>query len=158
MLRDFKPGVSKTWLILIAGVMWSGVGLMLCRSAYSWLALFKWSRMAPLALVGIILALLMNRFCFSGIARKNISRLSLLTGKTCVFAFQRWQSYVLICFMVALGLAVKMSPIPRSYLAVLYTMIGGALLLSSLRYYGCLWQIVMGKPDACEPAAPAGSG
>jgi hypothetical protein len=144
MLKDLKPGVSKTWLILIAGVVWSSVGLMLCRSAYSWLAVFRWSLMAPLALTGIILALLMNRFCFSGIAGKNIARLSLLTGKTCIFAFQRWQSYLLICLMIMLGIAVKMSPIPRPYLAVLYTTIGGALVLSSLKYYRRLWQLLAG--------------
>jgi hypothetical protein len=154
MLRNLKPAVSNTWLIFIAGAMWSSVGLMLCRSAYSWLALFQWSRIAPLALTGIALALLMNRYCFSGIARKNVARLSLLPGKTCIFAFQRWQSYLLICLMIILGIAVKMSPIPRSYLAVLYTTIGGALLLSSLKYYRCLWQIRGGKANACRSATP----
>jgi hypothetical protein len=155
MLKDLKPGVSNAWLIFIAGAVWSSVGLMLCRSAYFWLALFQWSRIVPLAVAGIVLALLMNRFCFSGIARKNVARLSLLTGKTCIFAFQRWQSYLLICLMIMLGIAVKMSPIPRSYLAVLYTTIGGALLLSSLKYYRCLWQILGGKSDTCRPVTPA---
>lgn len=146
MLKDLKPAVSKTWLIFLAGAVWSCVGFMLCRSAYHWLADFRWSRIAPLELTGIILALMVNQFCFSGIARKNIARLCLLTEKTCIFAFQGWQSYFLICLMIILGFALKILPIPRPCLAVLYTTIGGALFLSSLEYYRCLWQILIRQP------------
>ncbi len=93
-------------------------------------------------LLGIVLALTAHKFCFSRIARKNIVRLTLLTEKTCVFAFQRWRSYLLIVLMSALGIALRNLPIPKPYLAILYTTIGGALFLASFQYYGCLWRIV----------------
>jgi hypothetical protein len=150
-LRSLKPGVSKTWLIAVAGLMWSLVGLMLCRLAYHWLAVIRWGWVVPLGLLGIVLALVAHQFCFSRIARKNITRLSLLTEKTCIFAFQNWRSYFLVGLMIALGIALRNLPIPRPCLAVLYTTIGGALLLASLQYYGCLWQIVAQRRSCLPP-------
>ena len=86
-LKRLKPGVSKNWLMGLAGLMWSVAGLMLCRLAYRWLAVIDLKKLVPLELLGIALALIAHQFCFSRIAHKNIARLSRLTEKTCVFAF-----------------------------------------------------------------------
>ena len=51
-LKSLKPAVSKTWLIVLAGLMWSVVGLMLCRLAYHWLAVIQGGWIAPLELLG----------------------------------------------------------------------------------------------------------
>jgi hypothetical protein len=150
-LKSLKPAVSKTWLIVLAGLMWSVVGLMLCRLAYHWLVIIRWRWVAPLELLSIILALAAHKFCFSRIAQKNIVRLSLITEKTCVFAFQRWRSYFLIVLMIILGIALRNLPIPRLYLAILYTTIGGALFLASLQYYGCLWRMVVQRGPCLPP-------
>jgi len=149
-LKNLKPAVSKTWLLVLAGLMWSVVGLMLCRFAYLWLAVIQGRWIAPLELLGILLALIAHQFCFSRIAQKNIARLSLLTEKTCIFAFQRWKSYFLIGLMITLGIALRNLPIPKLYLAVLYTTIGGALFMASFQYYGCLWRIVA-RRGSCLP-------
>jgi len=150
-LKSLKPGVSKIWLIALAGSMWSFVGLMLCRLAYHWLAVTRWSEVVPLELLGIALALMAYQLCFSRIARKNIARLSLITEKTCIFAFQRWKSYLLIGLMITVGAAVRNLPIPKPYLATLYTTIGGALFLASLQYYGCLWRTVAQRRPCLPP-------
>jgi hypothetical protein len=150
-LKSLKPAVSKTWLIVLAGLMWSVVGLMLCRLAYHWLVVIRWRWVAPLELLSIILALAAHKFCFSRIVQKNIVRLSLITEKTCVFAFQRWRSYFLIVLMIILGIALRNLPIPRLYLAILYTTIGGALFLASLQYYGCLWRMVVQRGPCLPP-------
>jgi len=149
-LKNLKPAVSKTWLIVLAGLMWSVVGLILCRLAYLWLTVIQGRWIAPLEVLGILLALMAHQFCFSRIAQKNIARLSLLTEKTCIFAFQRWKSYFLIGLMITLGIALRNLPIPKPCLSVLYTTIGGALFLASLQYYGCLWRMVA-KRESCLP-------
>jgi len=105
----------------------------------------------PLELLGIVLALLAHQFCFSRMARKNIARLSLLTEKKCIFAFQRWKSYLLIGLMITVGIALRNLPIPRPYLAILYTTIGGALFLASLQYYGYLWRVVAQRGSCLPP-------
>ena len=149
--KSLKPAVSKTWLIALGGLMWTIVGLMLCQLAYHWLAVIRWSWVAPLELLGIFLALIAHQICFSKIAQKNITRLSLLKGKTCIFAFQRWKSYFLIGLMIILGLILRDLPIPKPYLAILYTTIGSALFLASLQYYGCLWRIVAQRVSCLPP-------
>ena len=141
LLKKLNPAVSKYWLIALAGLMWSMVGIMLCRLAYIWLAAVNWGLGLPLGLMGIISALAVYGFGFSNIALKNIHRLCLLSDKCCIFAFQAWKSYLIIIFMIILGMLLRNSPIPRHLLAVIYAAIGGALFFSSFHFYRCIWRV-----------------
>ncbi|RLC26503.1 MAG: hypothetical protein DRH21_01945 [Deltaproteobacteria bacterium] len=143
--KRIKPAVPKYLLIGLAGLMWSTVGIMLCSMAYYWLKEVDWIAAFPFGLFGIILSLAAYRFGFSGIARKNIDRICLLPDRGCIFAFQAWKSYFIIAFMIALGIILRHSPIPKHYLAIVYTTVGGALLLSSLHYYRKLWRLIILK-------------
>ncbi len=154
-LKGLKPGVSKNWLIALAGLMWSVVGLLLCRLAYHWLTVIDLKGVVSLELLGIVLALAAHQFIFFKIAHKNIARLSLLTEKTCIFAFQRWNSYLLVGLMITVGITLRNLPIPRPYLAILYTTIGGALFLASLQYYRCLWRLVVQRSSSLPPGKTA---
>jgi hypothetical protein len=149
LLRDLKPAVSKYWLLMLAGLMWSTVGILLCRRAYGWFTGIDGNGSIPLELVSLLMAMTAHRFGFSKIAERNISRLCLLTERTCLFAFQTWRGYLLICLMMVLSAFLRRLPIPKLYLAILYTTIGGALFLSSFSYYRPLWQRVVGK-DPCS--------
>ena len=79
-------------------------------------------------------ALGVHHFKFLKIVDKNIQRITPMTDKRCLFGFISWKSYLLIMVMVALGVCLRHSAIPRPYLAILYSGIGIALILSSLRY------------------------
>jgi hypothetical protein len=151
LLYRYKPGVSKAWLIALAGVLWSLVGLMLCRLAFQWLSVSHRGSAEFLGIAGLLGAFLAYRYCFSRIAWKNIRRLCLVKEKTCLFAFQGWRSYILIGFMMTFGLVFRNSVIPKPYLATVYTTIGGALMLSSLHYYACLWRLVVQKGPCLPP-------
>jgi len=144
-LNSLKPAVTKSWLIALAGLMWTGVGVMLCRLAYVWLAVINRGMATSLALFGVVMAVAAYHFGFSRIAQKNIKRLCLLTERTCVFAFQTWKGYVIIGLMIILGAVLRNSAIPKQYLAIIYTTIGGAIFLSSFHYYGLLWKMVVQK-------------
>jgi len=148
-LNSLRPAVTKSWLIALAGLMWTGVGVMLCRLAYIWLAVINKGIAASLGLFGTGMAVAAYYLGFSKIARKNIKRLCLLTERTCIFAFQTWKGYLIIGFMVTLGIILRNSVIPKQYLAVIYTTIGGAIFLSSLHYYGLLWKMVR-QENPCQ--------
>ena len=137
-----KPAVSGKWLLLLAGLMWTTVGAMLCRLAYIWLSAVALRTAVILAAAGIALGLVGYRFSFIKLARKNSRRICQRTDKSCVFAFQAWKSYLIIAFMIGLGIFLRHSAFPRHYLAVIYLAVGLALLLSSLLYYGLLWRVV----------------
>jgi len=144
-LEKLKPAVSKYWLMALAGLMWSLVGIILCRMAFIWLMVVPGRWALPLGSLGLIMALVANRFGFSKIALKNIARLCLLPNKTCIFAFQAWKSYLIIIFMIVLGITLRHSPIPRHFLAVIYATIGGALFFSSFHFYWRIWRVKIKK-------------
>ena len=134
-----KFNVAKVWLFLLAGLMWSGVGLMLCGLAYRWLIdlhslLALWAGLA-----GLAASIVVYRFGFLHLAQKNIYRLHAFLEKVSIFAFMSSKSYLLVVFMMALGATLRSSPIPKVYLSVVYTTIGAALFLSSLHYYPHVW-------------------
>jgi hypothetical protein len=131
------PAVDKIWLHLLAGVMWSGVGVMLIAIASRWLGLVLPYQAILLILAGMALAAAIYFFGFSKFALKNVERIrNYQKERVCLFAFQRWTSYPLVLFMVSLGIYLRVySPIPKPYLAILYFGIGGSLFLASLHYY-----------------------
>ena len=135
------PALPKIWLYALAGLMWSGVGIFLCSLTIEWLAPVERFRFWFI-LGGTVLALGIYRFGFSRFADKNIHRIDLIPkAKVCIFAFQQWSSYPLVIFMISLGIFLrKYSPIPKSWLAVLYIGIGGSLFLASFHYYRQIWQ------------------
>jgi hypothetical protein len=145
-LRKLYPGVRKIWLHMLAGVMWSGVGGMLCALASRWLARIVPFQLLLLLLAGMALAAAIYFFGFSKMARKNIRRIeAYLKERICLFAFQRWSSYPLVLFMVSLGIYLRVySPIPKPFLAILYIGIGGGLFFSSLHYYSKVLQLRSG--------------
>jgi hypothetical protein len=57
----------------------------------------------------------------------------------------------LIGLMITVGVALRNLPIPRPYLAILYTSIGGALFLASLQYYVYLWRLIAQRRSCLPP-------
>jgi len=141
-LSYLKPTVPKCWLFAASGVMWSAVGIMMCATGIGWLADTGMVRGVSFELVGLILAMLAVRWGFGNIAKKNIRRLRQLPDRGCFFAFQAWKSYLIIMVMIALGITLRHSSIPKHFLAVAYTAIGGALTLGSLYYYRYLSRMI----------------
>lgn len=133
-MEKWKPGVPKSILLLIAGIMWIMVGVMLNGLAYSWLRAesLKWAIFALVA--GFVCSLVIHHFGFLRVVDKNLDRILPMQGRRCIFSFMPWKSYFLIAIMAAMGVLLRHSAIPKRYLAVLYIAIGTALILSSLRY------------------------
>lgn len=133
-LKKYKPAVPKAVLLFLAGGLWFGVGCMLVLLAVSWLREAVDVNRALFAGAGVVLALLIHYYGFSKIVDKNLGRILPPDGRKCVFSFMPWKSYLLIPVMIALGILLRHSALPKHYLAVLYIAIGLALALSSVRY------------------------
>lgn len=132
-----KPGVSKPWLYLLAGLMWATVGIVLNRYSYQWLKGYPWSEVLIWVIGGVILALTIYKFGFSKFSKKNIQRIeNIKSEKPCIFAFQQWTSYPLIAVMISMGIYLRIySPFPKPLLAAAYIGIGGSLFLASFQYF-----------------------
>lgn len=128
-----KPAVGKSALLFAAAVVWIAAGAILMSFAYNWL-----HRVTAHAFLftglGVLLALAIHHFGFLRVVDKNLARILPIEGKRCLFSFMSWKSYVLVVIMMGMGVTLRHSAIPKSYLAVVYIGIGLALVLSSGRY------------------------
>ena len=115
---------------------------MLCAFAYTWLRAVEGNPVWVLALAGGLLGILIYRLGFLNLAVKNIGRIGDMAERVCIFAFQAPKSYLVIIFMIALGIFLRHSALPKQYLAILYLGLGIGLFLSSLRYYRHLYALV----------------
>jgi len=136
-IQSVTPAARKPWLYLTAGLMWSGVGIMLCALATGWLAPVPLGEAMWRAVAGLILAAAIYWFGFSKLADKNIDRIGdYEKDKICIFAFQKWSSYPLVLVMIAMGIGLRVySPIPKPWLAILYIGLGASLFASGCHYY-----------------------
>lgn len=133
--RDiFNPAVTKSVMLFLAGFVWLCVGTMLLVFAYSWLPDAPRTISFMFFGFGVVVALLVHHFGFLKIVDKNIERILPMVEKKCLFSFITWKSYMIIIVMVTMGTLLRHSTFPKQYLAILYTGIGLALILSSLRY------------------------
>jgi hypothetical protein len=136
------PAVKRKILVLIAGLLWSVVGLWLLTTAGGWIIPLE-SSYRPLSIaVGAMAGVIIYYFGFSKLVAVNISRIFTQApgkDKVCLFSFQDTKSYFIIIFMIGLGSILRHLPVSKIYIAPVYVAIGLALLLSSLIYYKRLW-------------------
>lgn len=133
------PKVNKNILILISGLLWTGVGLFLIRLAFRWFTELSSNEIIFAIIGGLLLGITIAYFGFNGLANKNIYRINQYQGKVCIWAFQKWTTYFLIAFMMSLGIFMRNTPyIPKFFLSPMYIAIGTALFIASFRYYNCL--------------------
>ena len=132
--QRWKPAVSKSVLLLMAGSLWVGVGSMLDALACSWLRGQAPAHVWAASGAGLAGALVIHHFGFLRIVDRNLGRILPMEGKRCLFAFMPWKSYLTIAVMISGGYLLRHSSLPRLYLAILYGAIGTALILSSVRY------------------------
>lgn len=133
-LRKLKPAVDKKILVLIAGIMWCGVGIMLISYSVSWLSSFPGRSQFIYGFTGFLAAIMIHQFGFRRITDKNLARLLPLTEKKCLFSFMTWKSYLIVPVMVSMGIFLRNSSLPKEYLSIIYNGIGLGLFLSGLRY------------------------
>ena len=134
VIEKWKPGVHRNTLLLMAGILWIGIGLLMNGLSFSWLGGEKPDQVLLMSAIGFVLALIIHHFGFLRIVDRNLGRILPMEGKRCLFSFMPWKSYILIGIMVLVGFSLRQTPIPKNYLSVLYTGIGTALILSSVRY------------------------
>lgn len=151
-LHNYKPGARKFWLQLLAGLMWSGVGVMLFVISLRWLKEVNLSTDVLLIIAGLLLASVIYFWGFSKLAGKNIRRIEAIPNqKPCLFAFQAWTSYPLVAVMIAMGIYLRVySSFPHSLLAITYIGIGGGLFGSSIHYYAHLFERQQVMPATIE--------
>jgi hypothetical protein len=120
---------------VIAGGLWSAAGAALILRAVGWLLEMGPGRGVLYGSMGALLAIPAYRFGMVRIARKNLRRISTLPDRPCLFAFTAWKGYLVIGTMVTGGILLRNSTLPKELLALLYSCMGGALILGSTQFF-----------------------
>ncbi len=135
------PRVHKHILVFVSGILWSGVGLFLISLAFRWFNQLSNNQIIAACIGGVLLGITIAYFGFGGLATKNIIRIDQYQKNVCFWAFQKWTTYILIVFMMSLGIFMRKTPyIPKYLLSPMYIGIGSALFIASFRYYQFLVQ------------------
>ena len=132
-----EPAVTRATLVRSAAIVWAAVGTALAVRAMLWFQASE-RNVFGMAFVALAIGFLKGHYLFSRLARRNIRRIYELSPhkeKICIFAFQAAFSYLLIMGMITLGILLRLSPIPREYLAMIYLAIGVGLLYASTQYW-----------------------
>src|SRR6185369_3816917 len=116
LLHRYNPAVSQRWLLLISGLLWTGVGIMLVSRSISWLPESSIQTGTWLEIIACLVAACGYKFGFSKVVEKNERRILSLPPKACIFAFTAWRGYLMIGGMVTMGILLRNSSLPKAYL------------------------------------------
>ncbi len=135
MLMKFRPAIPKHWLFIIAGFIWTVVGLMLCVRAVTWLSSTALSFNFFVEMIAVGIAGVGYLVMFSKVVQKNIVRILALPDRACAFAFTPWKGYFMIACMITIGIILRNSSLPKYYLVIPYTAMGVILLIGSFVFF-----------------------
>ncbi len=131
--QKYKPGVTRRTLLIILGLFWGFAAYRILRIGIRQLEMnpyHLWIRSA----IGLAGFVIFFRGVFWRVVRRHRRRiLSLTPDRPCAFSFFNWKSYLVMLFMIAMGIvAVRLSHVPPVYLGVFYISLGLSLLASAL--------------------------
>ncbi|MCX6132723.1 MAG: hypothetical protein NTU47_02820 [Ignavibacteriales bacterium] len=135
LITKLNPAVPRHYLFAIAGVLWTIAGVVLCVRGEIWLEALPLGTEFALESIGIGLAIAGYLFVFMKVVQKNLDRINKLPERACLFAFTAWHGYMMIALMMTIGIMLRDAAIPKYYLSIPYTAMGGILLIGSLRFY-----------------------
>lgn len=132
LLDRLTPRASPRARLGVASLVWSGSGLGLLAAGLTWIARApgtSWMAALPLALA---VGYFKGRFVLAPRAAANASRIAGRGEDRCVGGAFGWGSWGLAGAMMAIGFALRHSPLPRPWLGLLYAAIGASLITASL--------------------------
>ncbi len=131
LLHRYKPAARARTHLLAAALVWTVVGTALAGVGLHWClgAASVWP--AVLIAAGIAAGIVKARLVLVRAADRNADRVLARGDGRCLFGFLSWRGWLLVPAMMALGYALRHSPLPRPVVGLIYVAIGCALLAGS---------------------------
>lgn len=135
-----KYGVNRQTLLLTAGIVWLVAGANILR-----IGLITWfnSPRDLLFKVGeaTVVFLLFFLFVFKKLYDKHTRRIEQKTDKSCPFSFFDVKGWIIMTFMIALGITVReFHLLPNRFISVFYTGLSLALMFTGLLFLRYWWK------------------
>ena len=128
--------VGTRHLLAINGLLWTAIGTKIAITGISHYLRVENPKallwMIPLSILVFAAFYMM----FTGVVRKYSARIMAMTGeKTSIFRTFSLKGYLIIAFMISLGIGLKHIPgIPGSFFAWFYSGLGPGLLSAGIRF------------------------
>ncbi len=145
IMRRLIPTVQRHYLFALAGMLWTIAGGILCVRGTIWLQLLSPLGEIIVGLLSVVIAAVGYLYGFSKVVQKNIDRIRQMPERAAIFAFTTVRGYVMIALMITIGITLRNSTIPKYYLTLPYDVMGGVLLIGSIRFYRQFFVVVWQK-------------
>jgi hypothetical protein len=137
------PAASVRARLLLAAGVWTAVGCGLVVAGVRWTVL---SADPPRSVVGLAAAILVGalkgRFVLARRARANARRIRRAGEVRCIGGAFTWPMWGVAAAMIAVGFALRHSPLPRYWLGLIDVAVGAALAGASL----VVWKELLAAP------------
>jgi hypothetical protein len=153
LLHKLNPKVPKRALLFIAAFVWGYAAQKLISigiRTYNNTELHFWH----ILVISVPIFLLFHYFVFHKIIIKHTKRIiSKPNPSHCLFSFFDWKSYIIMAFMITMGLSLRKSLwVSREFIATFYIGMGLALASSALYllYYAIRYKYSVAKFSKLE--------
>ncbi len=135
-INKLKIGVSKRMLLFLASLVWAIAGFNILKIAIEELYIIKHLYMVGI-LGGIIGFIIFFKFVFYKMYKKHTIRIiNIEDEKPCIFSFFDKKGYIIMIFMITLGISVRtFNIIDGIPLVILYLSLGLALISASIIFF-----------------------
>lgn len=139
----WKPAARARTHLLAAALLWTVVGLGLTAAGLAWSfgSALPWSLL--LAVAGVAAGAVKGRLVISKMADWNTARIIARGDGRCLGGFLAPKTWLLVAAMMASGIILRRSGVPRPILGFLYTAVGSALLIGGRQ----LWKARRETPE-----------
>jgi hypothetical protein len=145
-IHRYRPVSSRRTRLLAAALLWCAVGTGLGLVGLRWL----WAAGRPgwiawgLA-AAVVVGWAKGRFLLGPRAEVNARRIVAGEDERCLGAVFPWSNWALVLVMIAGGMLLRRSPLPRVWLGSIYVAVGIALWAGSLPSWRHWWRLAQGN-------------
>ena len=126
----FKPGVKQHTLLLMSACLWTAIGLLLvAKGGYRFSQLEQ--HHPAVVLSAFVAGSLKSYLILDRVARRGIERILKFKDGTCLGAVYSVKTWIVVLFMITMGVILRNSSFPGNILCFVYMTVGWALLMSS---------------------------
>ena len=134
--------IPTKYLLMVNGLLWTAIGVKIALigiAYYQRLECIPWwfFLLSALVFAGFW-------FMFTGVVRKYTERIRAMTApKTSIFKTFSVKGYLIIAFMITLGIVLKQIPqVPDSFIAWFYCGLGPGLFSAGIRFLLRWWRAI----------------
>ncbi len=129
-LETYKPVASSRLQLLLAGVIWSTVGMGLISVGTYWVVSTS-DHIIGLLAISLCLGLGKSLLVLDRVASRIVKRIELRGEGRCLASFYSLRVWVLVIIMMLMGRILRGAGISYSLLGLIYAAVGTSLLMSS---------------------------